>query len=56
MKRTREIRKFHVVVVLRRLRKVQKSVVNVQSCCFAIETYCVFAVLVAIFVVVVVVA
>ena len=33
IKRTREIRKFHVVVVLRRLRNVQKSVVHVQSCC-----------------------
>ena len=36
IKRTREIRNFHVVVVLRRLRNVQKSVVHVQSCCFAI--------------------
>ena len=26
---------FHVVVVQRRLRNVQKSVMHVQSCCFA---------------------
>ena len=31
----REIRHFHVVVVQRRLRNVQKSVMQVQSCCFA---------------------
>ena len=31
----REIRHFHVVVVLRRQRNVQKSVMHVQSCCFA---------------------
>ena len=31
----REIRHFHVVVVQRRLRNVQKSVMHVQSCCFA---------------------
>ena len=30
----REIRKFHVVVVQRRQTNVQKSVMNVQSCCF----------------------
>ena len=30
----REIRHFHVVVVQRRLRNVQKSVMHVQSCCF----------------------
>ena len=30
-----EIRHFHVVVVQRRLRNVQKSVMHVQSCCFA---------------------
>ena len=30
-----EIRHFHVVVVLRRQRNVQKSVMNEQSCCFA---------------------
>ena len=31
----REIRQFHVVVVQRRQRNVQKSVMHVQSCCFA---------------------
>ena len=31
----REIRRFHVVVVLRRQRNVQKSVMHVQSYCFA---------------------
>ena len=31
----REIMQFHVVVVQRRLRNVQKSVMHVQSCCFA---------------------
>ena len=31
----REIRYFHVVVVQRRQRNVQKSVMHVQSCCFA---------------------
>ena len=31
----REIRHFHVVVVQRRLRNGQKSVMHVQSCCFA---------------------
>ena len=35
IKRAREISKFHVVVVLRRLGNVQKSVMHVQSCCFA---------------------
>ena len=30
----REIRYFHVVVVQRRQRKVQKSVMHVQCCCF----------------------
>ena len=30
----REIRQFHVVVVQRRQRNVQKSVMHVQSCCF----------------------
>ena len=29
----REIKHFHVVVVQRRLRNVQKSVMHVQSCC-----------------------
>ena len=31
----REIRQFHVVVVQRRQRNVQKSVMHVKSCCFA---------------------
>ena len=31
----REIRHFHVVVVQRRQRNVQKSVMHVSSCCFA---------------------
>ena len=31
----REIRRFHVVVVQRRLRNVQENVMHVQSCCFA---------------------
>ena len=35
IKRAREIRRFHVAVVQRRLRNVQKSVMHVQSCCFA---------------------
>ena len=36
IKRAREIRKFHVAVLQRRLRNVQKSVQkHVQSCCFA---------------------
>ena len=33
--RAHEIRKFHVAVVQPRLRNVQKSVMHVQSCCFA---------------------
>ena len=35
IKQAREIRKFHVAVEQRRLRNVQKSVMHVQSCCFA---------------------
>ena len=35
IKRWREIRKFHIAVVQRRLRNVQKRVVHVQSGCFA---------------------
>ena len=38
----REFRHFHVVVVQRRQRNVQKSVMHVQSCCFTCSTYCVF--------------
>ena len=30
-----EIKHFHVAVVQRRLRNVQKSVMHVQGCCFA---------------------
>ena len=48
----REIRHFHVVVVQRRLRNVQKSVMRVQSCCFANTNLCFFVVLVAVAVVV----
>ena len=48
----REIRHFHVVVVQRRLRNVQKSLMEVQSCCFANLIYCLFALLVAVAVVV----
>ena len=46
----REIRHFHVVVVQRRLRNVQKSVV--KNCCFANLTYCLLVVPVAVAVVV----
>ena len=46
------MRHFHVVVVQRRLRNVQKSVMHVQRCCFANVTYWFFAVLVAVAVVV----
>ena len=35
IKQAREIRKFHVAVVQRRLRTVEKSVIHEQSCCFA---------------------
>ena len=43
----REIRHFHVVVVQWRQRNVQKSVMHVQSCCFALSSYCFFYFLVA---------
>ena len=45
----REIKHFHVVVVQRRQRNVQKSgVIHLQSCCFSnLKTYCFFAVLAA---------
>ena len=49
IKRARKIRKFHVAVVKRRLRNVQKSVMHVQSC-FA--NLAIFAVLFAVIVVV----
>ena len=48
----REIRNFHVVVVQRRQRNVQTSVMHVQSCCFADLNLCFFAVLVAVAVVI----
>ena len=48
----REISHFHVVVVQRRQRNVQKSVMNVQSCSFANLNLLLFAVLVAVAVVV----
>ena len=44
----REIRQFHVVVVQRRQGKVQKSVMHVQSCCFANLNLMFFIVLVAV--------
>ena len=43
------IKQFHVAVVQRRLGNVQKSVMHVQSCCFAIVAF--FAVLIAVVVV-----
>ena len=49
----REIRHFHLIVVQWQQRNVQKSVMHVQSCCFANWTYCFFAVVVAVGVVVV---
>ena len=45
IKRAHEIRKFHVAVVQPRLRNVQKSVMHVQSCCFANKPVVLFAVL-----------
>ena len=47
-----EIRKFHVAIVQRRLRNVQKSVMHVQICCFANTNLFFFAGLVAVAVVV----
>ena len=44
----REMRHFHVVVFQLRQRNVQKGVMHVQSCCFANQTCCFFAVLVAV--------
>ena len=38
----REIRQFHVVVVQRRPRNVQKSVMHVQSCYFANQNLLLF--------------
>ena len=39
IKRAREIKKFHVVVVQRQQRNVQNSVMHVESCCLLIYTY-----------------
>ena len=36
---TREIRLLHVIIMQWRLRNVQKSVLHVQSCCFALILY-----------------
>ena len=47
----REFRHFHVVVVQQLLRNVQKSVMHVQSCCFADINLLLFAVVVAVAVV-----
>ena len=37
-----EIGYFQVVVLQKQQRNVQKSVMHVQSCCFAYQTYCIF--------------
>ena len=37
IKRAREIRKFHFAVLQQRLRTVQKSMIHVQSCFFAVR-------------------
>ena len=37
IKRAREIRKFHFAVVQQRLRTVQKNMIDVQSCFFAVR-------------------
>ena len=42
IKQAREIRKVHVVVVQRRPRTVQKSIMHMQSCCFAYLNLCLF--------------
>ena len=42
------VRHFHVVVMQRRQRNVQKSVMHVQSCCFIFLNFCFFAVLVSV--------
>ena len=46
------IRKFHVALVQRRQRNVQKSAMHVQSCCFVNKNLLIFAVLLAVDVVV----
>ena len=43
----RELRHFHVVVVQKLERNIQKSVMHVRSCCIPYLTYCFFDVLVA---------
>ena len=43
VKRVRESRKFHVAVVQRRLRNVQKRVMHVQSCCFGVINLLLFS-------------
>ena len=43
----REIGHYHLVVVQWRQRNVQKSVMHVQSCCFALSSYSFFCFLVA---------
>ena len=43
-----EIRYFHVVVAQKRQRNVQKSVMHVQSCCFAYKPIVFLDVLVAV--------
>ena len=48
----RDIRHLHVIVMQKRQRHVPKNVVHVKCCCFAYRTYCSFAVLVAVFIVV----
>ena len=48
----REMKHFHFVVVQRRIRKKTKSVMHVQSCCFANLGPLLFAILVAVTVVV----
>ena len=47
-----EIRHFHVVVVHRRQRNVQESMMHVQSCCFVNLNLLFFAVLLAIAIVI----
>ena len=42
IKQAREIRKVHVVVVQRSPRTVQKSIMHMQSCCFAYLNLCLF--------------
>ena len=42
IKRACEIRKVHVVVVQKLLRNVQKSIMHMQSCCFAYLNICLF--------------